>query len=352
MEKQPKTTEEKNNIVSEEETQKLEVIEETDEKQNDTEETREETIEIEDSSPTEEELKQQEAKAKQLKKNYLKIFIELVLSSLIYLIASSCDKFEGINQAVDVQNLVVLNYAKYIMIFTYILTIFAILIFILKLCKKDLPKIKLNYEVLYNVLDWVLLLPVCIALATFCFSFVFTFTTVSGDSMNPNIEEGDRLLVTYPSDYDRFDVVVVKVDDSYHEVYNDDLYLKRIIGKPGDYLDYKYEKGITQLYINGEKVVEAFYTEAELKEYLTYNRAGTYVPFEWYERCFTGSDIRRVRCELKDGNLIIPEGYYFVLGDNRPGSKDSRNIGLVKEEDIIGVAKYIVNNIFSPEKII
>lgn len=296
-------------------------------------------------------LEEEKAKNKKIKKNYLKILIELVLSSLIYLIASSCDKFEGINKSLDVQNMLILDYTKYIMYFTYILTIIALIFVITKIYKNPIWKTKFNLEKIYNVLDWIILLPICIAIATFCFSFVFTFTTVSGNSMNPNIQEGDRLLVTYPSEYERFDVVVIKVDDSYHNVYNNDLYLKRIIGMPGDYLDYKLEGEITQLYINDEKVNEVFYTEKELREYLTYNSAGAYIPFEWYEKCFTGSDIQKEHCELQDGHFIIPEGYYFVLGDNRPDSKDSRNIGLVKEEDVIGTTKYIVNNLLKPEKI-
>lgn len=296
-------------------------------------------------------LEEEKIKKQKLKKNYLKILIELVLASLIYLIASSCDKFKGINQSLDVQNMLILDYAKYVMYFTYAITIVSLIIFIFKLYKKTFWQEKLNLEKVYNVLDWMVLLPVCIALASFCFSFIFTLTTVSGDSMNPNIQEGDRLLVTYPSEYERFDVVVIKVDDSYNEVYNNDLYLKRIIGLPGDYIDYNLENGITQLYINGQKISEDFYTEEELRKYLTYNSASSSMPFEWYEKCFSGSDIQKDYCQMQDGHLIIPDGYYFVLGDNRPESKDSRNIGLVKEEDIIGVTKYIVNNLFSPEKI-
>ena len=53
-------------------------------------------------------------KAKKLKRNYLKIFIQLILSSLVYLVASSCDKFKGLSSANDVQNMVVLEYAKYV----------------------------------------------------------------------------------------------------------------------------------------------------------------------------------------------------------------------------------------------
>lgn len=312
----------------------------------------EETKPVEETEIVEEEsLEEKLAKNKKLKRNYLKIFIQLILSSLVYLVASSCDKFKGLSSANDVQNMVVLEYAKYIMYFTYVLTIIAIVIFIIKLCKKEI-NIKVNLEKLYNVLDWIILLPICIALATFCFSFVFTFTTVSGDSMNPNIHEGDRLFVTYPSEYSRFDVVVIKVDPSYKNVADNDLYLKRIIGLPGEYIDYRFENGITQLYVNGQKVEEDFYTDEELKEFLTYNMASSRTPFDWGEKCFTGGGTSPVKeCEKVDGFYIIPEGYYFVLGDNRPGSKDSRNIGLVKEEDIIGVTEYITNNIFKPVKI-
>ena len=76
-----------------------------------------------------------------------------------------------------------------------------------------------------------------------------------------------------------------------------------------------------------------------------------YEEFNWAERCYSGAYPERDYCDTKNGVIVIPEGYYFVLGDNRGGSKDSRDIGLVKEEDIIGKTKYIVNNLFNPKKI-
>lgn len=291
--------------------------------------------------------------SKLLKKNFIKILIELVISSLVYLISSACSKIGIITSGFEVQNMIILKYAHYIMIVAYILSIVGIILLILQLLKIQLPKIKINLSIVYVVLDWLALLPVCIAIATFCFTFIFTFTTVSGNSMQPNIQEGDRLLVTYPSEYKRFDVVVIKVDGTYDSVSHPDLYLKRIIGLPGDSIDYVYdeETNTTQLYVNGEAFNEYFYTSSELSKYPTFNTSDGLELFDWAEKCYTGYYPGRDYCDTKNGQIVIPEGYYFVLGDNRGVSKDSRNIGLVKEEDIIGKTKYIVNNLFKPVKI-
>jgi signal peptidase I len=192
--------------------------------------------------------------SKKLRKNFIKILIELVISSLVYLISSACSKIGIMTSGFEVQNMIILKYAHYIMIVAYVLSILGIILLILQLLKIKLPKINMDLSIAYVVLDWIALLPVCIAIATFCFSFIFTFTTVSGESMEPNIHEGDRLLVTYPSEYKRFDVVVIKVDGTYDSVSHPDLYLKRIIGLPGDSIDYVYdeETNTTQLYVNGE----------------------------------------------------------------------------------------------------
>lgn len=290
---------------------------------------------------------------KELKKNFIKIFLELVISSLVYLISNACSKIGIMTSGFEVQNIVILRYTHYIMIVAYILSIIGIILTILKLLKVQLPKPKINYSILYVVLDWLVLLPVCIAIATFCFSFIFTFTTVSGGSMEPNVYEGDRLLVTYPNKYERFDVVVIKVDGSYDNVSHVDLYLKRIIGLPGDSIDYVYdeETNTTQLYVNGEEVTEYFYTQDELDQYPTFNSSHVLELFDWAEKCYTGYYPGRDYCDTLNGQIVIPEGYYFVLGDNRGVSKDSRDIGLVKEEDIIGRTKYIVNNLLKPVKI-
>lgn len=130
-------------------------------------------------------------------------------------------------------------------------------------------------------------------------SFIATPVVVSGSSMDETLNDGDILLLTkFDKEYERFDIIVFD--------YNDTKLVKRIIGLPGEHV--KYEDGI--LYINNEKVDDEF-------GYITSN----------YDLNYLGHD-------------IIPEGYYFVLGDNRTKSSDSRMIGLVSKDVIDGIASF------------
>lgn len=106
------------------------------------------------------------------------------------------------------------------------------------------------------------------------------------------------------NDIDRFDIVVIKT--------NKTKIIKRVIGLPGDKIEYKDNK----LYINGEYVKEDFLD----KNTKTYD--------------FTLYDLT--------GYETIPEGYYFVMGDNREESSDSRIIGLISKKNIEGHAKYTI----------
>lgn len=133
-------------------------------------------------------------------------------------------------------------------------------------------------------------------------SFIITPVIVSGNSMKPNLNNGELLLVRKigynEKSIERFDVVVIKEDD--------DEIIKRIIGMPGEHISYKNNK----LYVNDELVSED-YTHLTTDE------------FNLEEICSCST---------------IPEGKYLVLGDNRPISKDSRMIGLIDINDIVGEA--------------
>ncbi len=135
-------------------------------------------------------------------------------------------------------------------------------------------------------------------------SFIATPVEVEGKSMYSSLDDGEILLLKkYDKNYKRFDVIVFKN--------NNDKLIKRIIGLPGEKVEYKNNK----LYINGRYIKEPF-----LK-----NNQTTY------------------DFELKElGYKKIPKDHYFVLGDNRTNSTDSRMIGLINKNKISGKTNFII----------
>lgn len=128
--------------------------------------------------------------------------------------------------------------------------------------------------------------------------FVFQFSVVRGSSMRPNIQDGDRLLVDRVSysvtQIDRFDVVIL---ESPNDAQVD--YVKRIIGLPGDRIVIRDGR----VFVNGRRIEE---------------------PFDSYlDRAATSS-------------YVVPEKSYFVMGDNRPVSSDSREGWYVAQDHIKG----------------
>lgn len=129
--------------------------------------------------------------------------------------------------------------------------------------------------------------------------FVISPVNVVGDSMYPTLHDGYVMLldeIYYKFDkLDRFDIVVIKYKDSSGK---SELIIKRVIGLPGDTVS--YDKG--KLYINGKYIKEKF-SHAETKDF---------------------------------GPLTLDDDEYFVMGDNRTVSLDSRYIGPIKTKDIRG----------------
>lgn len=158
-------------------------------------------------------------------------------------------------------------------------------------------------KIVKELYPYVLIILIVVVIRT----FIITPVIVSGDSMKPNLNNGELLLVRKigynSSTINRFDIVVIKVEN---EDGKEEEIIKRIIGLPGEHITYKNNK----LYIN-EELIEQNYNFRDTND------------FNLEEICTCNS---------------IPESKYLVLGDNRPISKDSRNIGLIDESDIIGKA--------------
>lgn len=166
--------------------------------------------------------------------------------------------------------------------------------------------------------EWVKAIAFALMLSFVIKQFLFTPVLVKGASMMPTLEDHDRVIVnkigpTLQS-YDRFDIVVIEMNEETN-------YIKRIIGLPGDKIEYKDD----QLYINGEK-----YNEPYLDQYKN-------------ELKDTGTLTYDFTLEQNLGETTVPEGHYFVLGDNRRVSNDSRNpeVGFISEEQIMGTTNII-----------
>lgn len=131
--------------------------------------------------------------------------------------------------------------------------------------------------------------------------YIVTPVEVNGSSMYPTLEDGDIMILNRVgiklSSLDRFDIVVIDNGDS--------LLIKRVIGLPNEKI--RVENNI--LYINGEKVEEPFLDESVLTE---------------------------------DFEYVTSEDCYFVMGDNREVSLDSRMLGCFNEKDIKGTAGFTI----------
>lgn len=136
-------------------------------------------------------------------------------------------------------------------------------------------------------------------------SFLVTPVRVTGYSMYPTFDDGQILILNKTkNEYKRFDVVVVN--------YNGEKLIKRVIGLPGEHIQYKNNK----LYINGKYVKEPF----------------------------LNSDVKTNDFDIIDLMItsFIPKDSYLVLGDNRENSTDSRVFGFVKKDDILGTTVFSI----------
>lgn len=149
--------------------------------------------------------------------------------------------------------------------------------------------------------EWVLPIGAVFILALLVQRFVFFHVLVPTGSMIPTINLGDRMFVVReyrPETLKTGDIVVFKVRPDGVET----LYVKRLIGTPGDTVDIKFGK----VSVNG----------VELNE--------DYVK----------------RPDFYTGEFKVPEGKYFFMGDNRVDSKDSRyaEVGFIDQKDILAKA--------------
>ena len=159
--------------------------------------------------------------------------------------------------------------------------------------KKDKNEIK----------EWVKAFFIAVGLAIIIRQFFFAPIIVDGFSMMPTLEDQDRMIVNKFSykfeSPERFDIIVFRAPEGRD-------YIKRVIGLPGDRVEYKNDV----LYINGKPIEEPYLDE--------------------YKKGIISGPL------TDSFSKTVPEGHVFVMGDNRRVSKDSRHIGPIPFEEILG----------------
>lgn len=161
------------------------------------------------------------------------------------------------------------------------------------------------WRVLRMMRGWIRDLVISIAVAVFIIVFLYQPVKVEGTSMLPGLEDQERIFINkfvYRWEaIGRGDIVVFRYPRDTSK-----SYIKRVIGVPGDRV--RMEDG--QVYVNGRQLSEA------------------YVPTEFFDhRSFS--------------EFTVPEDSYFLLGDHRSMSNDSREFGPVERRYIYGKAVFV-----------
>lgn len=168
--------------------------------------------------------------------------------------------------------------------------------------------------------EWILTAVAALVIAFVVRSFIFEPVYVDGDSMYPTLRHGEVMYVSKTSygtsffgipftnigayftvggNPERFDVVVCHYEDGDYNV------VKRVVGIPGDTVELRGG----YLYVNGVRQEEKFLHERVLSDF---------------------------------GPVTVPEGEYFLMGDNRNNSKDSRQVGTVSRSEIVGKVEAVL----------
>lgn len=200
----------------------------------------------------------------------------------------------------------------------------------------DKTKLKANLK---EIIDTTIFVIVAVILIRF---YVLELRWIPSGSMKPTLIEGDRIVVEKLSKYPnlikhhsfentpkRGDIMIfypptVKLQSTPLDIFKrltgffckDTAYIKRVVGLPGEKLEIKQnETGAYKVYINDKPLDEEYI----MSEY----------------------DFHKCRSEMYCGPLVIPENQYFMMGDNRGNSMDSRFWGTLPKERFIGRAVFV-----------
>ena len=165
-----------------------------------------------------------------------------------------------------------------------------------------------------ELFDWIQAIAVALVVSFLLKNYVLTLAKVQGQSMEPTLKHEDRLYVNrLMYEPKKGDVIIFRPGSD-----PDRPYIKRIIATEGDTLYINFVSG--DVYVNDEKIDEPYINEET-------HLMGSYV-----ESLMRNGEYSR------ENPIVIEKDKMFVMGDNRNASKDSREIGQVPEDEIIGHA--------------
>ena len=184
-------------------------------------------------------------------------------------------------------------------------------------------------------------------------SFLFEPFSIPSGSMYPNLKVGDYLFVSkysygfskhsfpfsipilpkriFYTQPERGDVIVFKTPED-----NRTDYIKRLIGLPGDRVEIKSN----HIILNGKKIIREKVTD-EKYQYFDVEKIEETLPNKKYYDVY---EFKKVIVSLDTNNqneIIVPEDNFFVLGDNRDNSQDSRFIGFIPKDNLVGRAEVV-----------
>ena len=177
-------------------------------------------------------------------------------------------------------------------------------------------------------------------------SFVIEPFRIPSGSMKPSLLVGDFILVnkyTYGIRLPVWNKKVYPINEPQHgdvmvfryPVYPNDHFIKRVIGLPGDRITYHdqtlyvNDQEIKKELIDTETILDDDGKKVSIRRYLEHLETMTH---DVYERLDKGRDVI---------NIVVPPKHYFMMGDNRDDSDDSRVWGFVPEENIVGKAFWV-----------
>jgi signal peptidase I len=172
------------------------------------------------------------------------------------------------------------------------------------------PKDRSSNGTVTNCFEWVEALITSLVVVVMLFTFLFRIVNVSGPSMQPNLESGDRVVLqSYFYHPQRGDVVVIT-----HAEQLDEPIIKRVIALENQVVNIDFQTGTVS--VDGVTLDESAY----IQNGITTQRSDYSFP------------------------LTVPKGHVFVLGDNRKVSNDSRykDIGMIDVNNILGKAEFVV----------